>query len=63
MDLKGLGKEIGAITVVLAAIAVIALWGGAGTDFLRDLAGEWVWWVGALVVVVALFGAWSRLRR
>lgn len=63
MDLKDLGKEVGAISVVLALIAVIALGSGAGAEFFRDLAGEWMWWVGALVAVVALFGAWRRLRR
>jgi hypothetical protein len=63
MELKDLGKEALTITLVLAAIAAIAVLGGTDTGFLRDLAGEWVWWVGLLVAVAVVFGVWARLRQ
>ena len=63
VDLKDLGKETLSITVVLAIVAVIALLFGGDRGFLRDLATEWVWWVGVLVLIVIVFGGWRVIRR
>ena len=63
MDLKDLGKETLSITGVLVIVAVIAVWVGGDRGFLRDLATEWIWWVGALVLIVIVFGGWRALRR
>lgn len=63
MDLKDFGKEALTITVILAAVAVVALLFGGDRSFLRDLASEWVWWVGILLVIVVVFGGWRALRR
>lgn len=63
MDLRDLGKEAVAIGVVLAIVAVVGLWFGGDRGFLRDLATEWVWWVGVLVLIAVVFGGWQILRR
>ena len=63
MDFKDVGKEALSIGVVLAIVAVIALFVGADRGFLRDLVGEWLWWVGILVLIVILFGGWRAMRR
>jgi pheromone shutdown protein TraB len=63
VDLKDLGKETLTITVVLVIVAVIALLVGGDRGFLRDLATEWVWWVGVLALIAIVFGGWHVLRR